>query len=113
MAAFTDQVIFYQNDMLIEIDGLRDVLAAPATFLNAATVTVTLIDDEGNQVAGETWPLSMAYVAASNGIYRATLVDMLTVVKNAQYTAQVSANGGAGLQGYWELPLTVKLRKFT
>lgn len=110
--ALTNQVLFYLNDMLIEIEGLQDV-TDPGNYLNAATVTVTLVDSVGAEVGNETWPLTMAYVSNSDGIYRATLNDDLTLILEARYTAKVSANGGAGLQGYWELPLTVKTRKFT
>lgn len=110
--ALTNQVLFYLNDMLIEIEGLQDVID-PGNYLNSATVTVTLVDSEGTEVSGETWPLTMVYVGSSDGIYRATLNDDLGLTLGDQYTAKVSANGGAGLQGYWELPLIVKVRKFT
>ena len=97
--------------MVLELNGLKDVIAD--TFLNSATVRVTLLDEDDAEVVGETWPLTMAYIAASNGVYRATLKDTLTVTVNKVYTARVTANGGAGLQGQWDLPLVVKLRKFT
>ncbi len=107
----TSQVLFKLNDMVLELQGLKDVVAD--AFINDATVTVTLVDKDGTQVVGETWPLTMTYVSASDGIYRATLKDTLTVTLGEIYIAQVSANGGAGLQGRWDLPIAVKERKFS
>jgi len=107
----TSQILFTLNDMILELQGFKDVVAD--TFINNATVTVTLVDKDGTNVAGETWPLTMVFVGASNGVYRATLKDTLTVTLGEVLTAQISANGGAGLQGRWDLPIVVKERKFT
>ncbi len=105
------QVIFYLNDMIIELLGLQD--GVTLAYLNAATVTVTLVDcDTGTEVVGQSWPLTMPYVAASNGDYRATLISTLTLVVGDLYIAKISAVE-SGLNGYWELPLTVEKRKFT
>lgn len=82
------------------------------SFLNAATVTVTLKDEaDGTEVSGETWPLSMSYVTGSNGIYRATLADTLSLSEGSSYLAEISANAGAGLQGFFTLTLKAKVRK--
>ncbi len=106
-----NQVLFYLNDMLIELVGLQN--AADDSYINDATVVITLVDSEGTEVSGEVWPLSMPYVAASDGDYRATLADTIGVTLGQQYVAKVSADAGVGLQGHWELPLTVEVRKFT
>jgi hypothetical protein len=101
--------LYIGNDHVVELRGLKD--ATTGAFLNAATCTVTLIDDQtGLNVAGETWPLAMAYVTASNGVYRATLADTLTLVDGQRYTARISANGGAGKQARWDTPCFARLR---
>lgn len=99
--------LYIGNDNVITLSGLQDSI--DDSYKNAASVTVTLVDSEGTEVAGETWPLSMAYVAASNGEYRATLADTLTL-EAGEYIAQVSADAGAGLKGYWEISVTVQTR---
>jgi hypothetical protein len=50
-------------------------------FQNDATVEVTLYTDEARttEVAGQVWPTTMDYVAASNGLYRAILSHELVV----------------------------------
>jgi hypothetical protein len=102
------QVIFNKNDNLLELVELKDVVAD--TFVNTATVSVTLVDKDGVEVSGETWPLTMLYVAASNGIYRATIIDTLTLIVDALYTAQITANDGANRLAYWEFPIRVETR---
>ncbi len=81
------------------------------TFLNGATVTVTLKDRAGANVAGETWPLNMGYVTGSNGVYRATLAFGLTLQDGKPFTAEIVADGGLGLVGAWSFPLKAKVRK--
>lgn len=101
--------IYYSgNDHLLDIVGLQN--EAAGVYLNSATVTVTVKDSTGVEIAGETWPLSASYVSGSNGDYRATLADTLTVVAGARYVAEVDADGGVGLKGFWRFPFTVRER---
>ncbi len=102
------QVIFNLNDNLIELIDLKDVVAD--AFANSATVTVTLIDKDGVEVAGETWPLAMIYVAASDGKYRATFVDTLTLIVDDLYTAKIDVDDGANRVAHWEFPIRVETR---
>ncbi len=103
------QVIFDLNDNLLELVDLKDVVAD--TFANAATVTVTLVDKDDVEVVGETWPLTMAYVAASNGKYRAVLKDTLTLTVDALYTAKIDVNDGANKQAHWKFLLRAETRR--
>ena len=84
---------YINSDNVISVTGLINVI--DSTYQNTATVEVTLQDANGNEVAGDTWPLTMNYVSASNGIYRATLIDTLTLVEG-NYIAVITANAGAG-----------------
>lgn len=81
------------------------------TFINNATITVTLKDRVGVAVAGETWPLAMNYLTGSNGIYRATLAFGLSLQDGKPFTAEIVADGGLGLRGGWSFPLKAKVRK--
>jgi len=103
------EILYDDNDMVIELRNLKDESAG--TFVNNADVTVTLKDSSGVSVVGDTWPLSMPYVTSSNGVYRATLVDTLSVTPNASYTAIVSADGGVGKQGTWNVDVKCKTRR--
>ena len=94
---------YLNSDNVISISGLKDVIAD--TYINTATCAVTLKDANGNNVSGETWPLTMNYVSASNGIYRATLADTLSV-SAGDYTAIVTANAGAGQYATFNVAVT-------
>ena len=102
------QIAFVGNDNILELDALKN--EAAGTFLNSATVTVTVVDSAGTEVASQTWPATLSYVSSSDGKYRATLEDVAAFVDGSKYTAKVSADGGAGLKGYWELPLRAQTR---
>jgi hypothetical protein len=104
-------VIFDLNDNLLELVDLKDVVAD--TFVNAAAVTVTLVDKDGVEVAGTTWPLTMDYVASSDGQYRATLLDTLTLIPDDLYTAQITVNDGADRQAHWEFLVRAETRRGT
>ncbi len=102
------EVIYYGNDNMLELRGLKN--AASGAYENSATVEVTLKDDDGAEVTGETWPLALGYVSGSDGNYRNTLKDTLSLVENEKYTAEITANAGAGLLGYWEIPIRCRMR---
>lgn len=95
--------IFVGNDNFLEVSALKN--SATDEFINDATVTVTLTDSAGSQVAGETWPLAVSYINASDGVYRATLRDTLTLTAGQLYRATVTADAGAGLLATWIRPL--------
>ena len=103
----TPAVIYISNDNVAKLSGLID---SDGAYANSATVVVTLIDSSGNEVAGESWPLTMNYVASSDGVYIATLADTLTLTADTEYTAIISADAGAGKQGYWEVPAVAETR---
>lgn len=85
--------IYYNgSDMVIELNGLYDNLTG--SYINTATVTVTLYDDNDVEIPGEVWPLTMSYVASSDGIYRATL--LAAIDSEAQATGKAVINVSAG-----------------
>jgi len=105
------QVIFNLNDNLLELIDLKDVVSG--NFANSAAVSVTLVDKDDANVVGETWPLTLDYVAASNGLYRAVLKDTLTLVVGGLYTAKIDVNDGADRQAHWKFLLRVETRRGT
>ena len=108
MSSPSSEVLYFGNDMILEVRGLQNEVTG--AYLNSATVTVTLIDKVGAQVAGASWPMSMAYVAASDGVYRATLPYSLSVTRNARYTAIVDINAGTGQRARFDVPVLCKTR---
>jgi hypothetical protein len=101
-------IILDNNDSVIEVFDLKNELTG--VFLNAATVTVTLKDSVGVNVAGDSWPKTLTYEAGSNGIYRATLLYSLGLTAGSRYTATVTADAGAGLRAEWNLECVCRVR---
>lgn len=93
-------VAFVGNTNLLEIRGLKS--AVEGTFINNATVTVTVRDSNGNTVSGQSWPTTMSYVAASSGDYRAVIEDDAALLARQTYTAEISVNAGANRIGFWK-----------
>jgi hypothetical protein len=79
-------------------------------YLNAATVAVTLKDAADVDVTGESWPKTLNYVTASNGLYRATLSDAIGIIPGDDYKAIVTADS-AGLNYREEKFLRAAVRK--
>jgi hypothetical protein len=105
-------IIFYLSDNLLEVDGLHKEI--DGSYVNAATVTVTLKDAAGEDVAdldgaGVVWPLVLAYVVASNGRYNCILPDTLDITPMSAIMAIIDADGGPGLHKHWEMPLVVRV----
>lgn len=88
------------SDNVVTLSGLKNEVTG--AFINTAVVTVTLVDRGGAEVAGQSWPAALTYVASSDGVYRGTLSDSLDLTKFEAYTAQITADAGPGLQQYWE-----------
>lgn len=91
--------LIIDTDNVIELSAFQN--ETDDSYINDATVTVTLLTMGGTEVSGGAWPLTMSYVAASDGIYRATLPDTLALKPNKRYLAKVIADGGSGLRRTW------------
>lgn len=108
MSRTAAEVLLAGNDQLVELRGLTD--EATGEPLNAATVTATLTESDGDAVTGGTWPLTLAYVADSDGLYRATLPYNLGLVPGGRYLLRIDVNAGSGLRGRWDVPCVCRSR---
>src|SRR5512143_1733125 len=105
-------IAYVGNTNDLELTGLKS--DAEDTYLNDATITVTVKDAAGNSVAGEEWPATMTYVDGSNGDYVLGLTYLLELVGGAKYTAVIDADASdtsAERYGHWEFPFTAQVRK--
>jgi hypothetical protein len=103
------EVILYLNDNLLKVKGLQN--AVSLSYLNGlTTVKATLIDDDGFDVLGETWPATLAYVSGSDGDYMMTLDTDLELVVDAKYHAVIDVDGGPGLKAHWKTRVIVRER---
>lgn len=103
--------IFVGNTSLLEVRELK--AAADDEFINDAAVSVTLKDAAGTDVTGETWPVEMEYVAASDGWYRAALSHELDLEAGETYYAHIDADAGEDRVGHWEYAFVAKTRRST
>ena len=95
------ETIYRLSDNIIEVTGVKNV--ATGAYLNSANVDVTLVDaSSGAEVSGQTWPMALSYVAGSDGDYRGTITDAISIDEGQTLIAKVTVDGGAGLKRYWE-----------
>lgn len=97
--------LIINTDNVIEIPSLANGLSGDP--VNGAVVELTLLDTDGAPIAGETWPITMAYVSGSNGTYQATAGYTMTLTHKQIIRAQVVADAGAGLHREWVKPFQV------
>jgi hypothetical protein len=74
-----------------------------------ATVELTIYDSDGTPVGGGIWPQAMRHI--SNGHYRVTLEDTLTLLAGRSYRGVVTAVASQGNKGQWELQLLAEPQK--
>nr|BDD44148.1 hypothetical protein 20 [bacterium] len=103
------EILLTANDNLIKVRNLTN--KATGTYANDATVQATLYDSDGNEVGGQTWPLTLVYIADSNGEYQATIEAGVNVTPLKRYNIVVSATTGEGAKGQWEVSVLAKTRK--
>lgn len=105
----TVEILFIDNTMILDLVGLKSEVED--AFINAgATVSVTLKDKDGNNVSGQSWPAAMSYVAASNGVWRGVLSEVLVLTAKQKYVAYIEANAGSNRVGHWEFPVKAQVR---
>lgn len=105
------QIAFVGNTNNLEINGLKSEVED--TFLNDATITVTIKDANGVDVAGEPWPQTMTYLAGSDGNYVLGLTRNLDFSNGAKYTAFIDADASDTATerfAHWQFPFTAQTR---
>jgi len=107
MAIPTKVTLFIENDMYVEIDELHDGLD-DASYFNAATVTATLKDRDGD-IVPEVNAITLSYVVASNGMYRGPIQETFNPTLGGGYKLEIVAVQ-SGIQGKWVIPAEVKVR---
>lgn len=100
------KILYQDNTQLITLVGLQDEISG--SFLNAATMTVTLLDQNGQQVPNLIG-ITMSYVADSNGNYQGIVDAAFDPPIGGGYVLVIDADtGGAHL--HVELQAEVQVR---
>lgn len=101
--------LYVGNTSIIELDGLAD---QDGVYQNDATVTLQSLVDKrtGVAVAGITVPLTLHYVASSNGRYRGTIPHDAAVTAGGVYIATILAISSAGQRAQWTETVLAQVR---
>lgn len=95
-----EPVLLYLSSNSVKVGRVQN--ESTGAYLNNATVQVTLYDAAGTPVPGFAWPLTLVYVPASNGDYRAVLPSDVGVARGTWYEAGVLIDGGNPLLRRWK-----------
>ena len=68
------------------------------SYVNDATVTVTIKDSKGVDLVGPTFPVNVPYVAASEGVYRYTFVSLPNLIAGEIYQVIFNVVGSDSLE---------------
>ena len=98
---------YINSDNVVQITGFQN--AIDSTYLNSATVTCTIKDTAGNEVSGISWPVTLDYVAASNGNYRATIDKAILLTYSNIYYVEITA-AESGIDSFWRIPIHARYR---
>lgn len=105
------QFAYVNNDNLLTVRGLQSIAANSLGFTNTASVVVTcVLSGTATEVTGATWPIAMTLTNSEVGEWQTTLVDSLVLTADEYYEAQVTADNGTDMKGYWVIPLQAKNR---
>lgn len=79
------------SDNTVEVDGL----AKNGSYINDATVRLTVKDNSGNALAGAT-NLTLSYVAASSGKYRGVVPSTVSLDLKGTYWGEITITSSQG-----------------
>jgi hypothetical protein len=106
-------LIFLENDHLIRARQLSTIdQTGTVVYLDSgATVTCTLTDSAGVALGGETWPLALAYVPGSQGLFQGVIRDTVVLPPaGSTVLATLTVDNGADQRGTLTGRLTVQER---
>lgn len=82
-------ILYVDNTGYISLSGYKNGLTGD--YINDATVTVDILDSDGNSVGGITNPLILSYQASSNGNYSVAVDSDIEITEWNFYKAKVVA----------------------
>lgn len=90
------------NDMVIEVANLINSITS--AFINDATIQATLRDDQGVDVAGQVWPVTVPYTG-TDGLYQVIVDKAVEVLDDVGYVLNIIASTPGGLDAEWKVQI--------
>ena len=113
MALPQPKIVYIGNTLVLELmdadgEGLRDPITG--AYVNDAVVTARLKTAVGADIAGQTWPLTLAYVTGSRGVYRGALAATLVITDKQALVCVIDITRGSDV-AHKEIPMIGAIRK--
>ena len=89
-----DRAVYLGNDHILTVSGLRDGIAGTYYDDGDGSLSVTVKDESGDALSGVSWPVALSYVAASQGVFRATLPSEMSFEEGDNLVAHVTGTLG-------------------
>ena len=96
------ELLLIGNDQTVTVTGVQDDITKE--YITDATVTATIKNRDGSDVAGESWPITLDYITdwqdegfETDGNYRGNFEDGIELVDEKLYTVEIGIDGGADL----------------
>lgn len=99
-------ILWIGNTNILELADLRSNVEGE--LIEDATVTATLRTMAGQEVSGQSWPVTLDHV--EGGLYRATLSHEIEASHGSAYVAHIEADAGLNRQGQWEARVMARRR---
>ena len=103
------ELLYTNNDNILTLIGLTNEVTG--SYINDATVTVTVKDESDVVVDGGSFPVTMTYVTSSNGNYQGLLGSGMDVTKFEEYRAFVTISGD-GYTGEFQVRMKAAPRRW-
>ena len=100
------EIIYIENGNLIKLNNLIDL--TDSTYVTSATILATLKTTSGDNVAGQSWPLTLTH--QNSGNYQGTLTSSLSLA-GITYNLEVSINSGDASAGLFDMDIRAKRRR--
>lgn len=105
---------FVANDNTVRLTGARTTRldTGEDVYLDAgATVTFRVQSMSYVDVTGETWPVTMSYIAGSQGDFIGVLRDTVVLDAGLEYRFVGQVDNGVDQHGSWDIPLHARNRE--
>ena len=101
------QTLYIGADNVLELRGWEDKVNS--AYLNSGTVSGIVKTITGAEVSGVSWPVSMDYVPASDGTYRAVIDNDIVLSENVVYALEITAVEGE-VEDFYRIPVVAKYK---